>query len=242
MFSSSYFSKIMPSMVSFFLGAITSGVVFGALYTTYGYAIQKLRSKKGSNDDDGSSDVEETFTDILMFPDISIACKDNFILDTGCIRAKCRQSHEKTSLSEIYRHLCNAKLSICVCVFHITYSDLAEVLIAMHKKGVQVKVITDDENVNEESQVAKLKDNGIIVRTDNSSSFMHHKFTVIDHQIVIHGSFNWTLGAITGNLENVLITNDADVARNFQEEFDSLWENFQNNSINKEDSKEYIPY
>ena len=161
MFSSSYFSKMMPSLVSFFLGALTSGVVFGALYTTYGYAIRKLRNRKGF-DDDGSSDIEETFTDILMFPDISIACKDNFLLDTGCIRPKCRKSHEKTSLSEIYRHLCSAKSSICVCVFHITYSDLAEVLIAMHKKGVQVKVITDDENVTEESQVGKLKTNGKI--------------------------------------------------------------------------------
>lgn len=232
----------MPSLVSFFLGAITSGFVFGALYTTYGYAIRKFRNKKGSNDDDSCSDLEETFTDILMFPDINIACKDKFLLDTGCTRPKCRQSHGKTSLSEIYRHLCSAKSCICVCVFHITYSDLAEVLIAMLKKGVQVKVITDDENVTEESQVAKLRANGIVVRTDDSSSFMHHKFAVIDHQIVIHGSFNWTLGAITGNLENVLITNDTDVARNYQEKFDSLWENFQNNSKNKEENRAYIPY
>ncbi|XP_029657022.1 mitochondrial cardiolipin hydrolase [Octopus sinensis] len=217
-------SKIIPSLVSFMVGLISSGLVIGTVYKLYGYGVKKLR--KGRRGDEGSEDEDEIFTEVLMFPDKHIACKNNFLLESGCVRSDCSLSHYKTSLSEIYRRLCAAKKYICVCVFHITYKDLVDILIAMNKKGVCIQVITDDEKTDSESQVDRLRAHNIPVRTDHSSSFMHHKFTVIDRKIVIHGSFNWTFSAINGNLENVLITNDSDIAQNFQREFDLLWTKF----------------
>ena len=68
---------------------------------------------------------------------------------------------------------------------------------------------------------------GIQVRQNHGSSFlMHHKFAVIDGRYLINGSFNWTRQAVTGNNENVLITNDRNLVKEFMFEFNRLWKLF----------------
>ena len=53
---------------------------------------------------------------------------------------------------------------------------------------------------------------------------MHNKFCVIDNQIVISGSYNWTDNAELKNAENINITeNDNELATNYSLEFKKLW-------------------
>ena len=67
---------------------------------------------------------------------------------------------------------------------------------------------------------------GIPVRQDHSSFFMHHKFALLDGATVLSGSFNWTRQAITGNNENILITNNTQVVQAYTDEFEKLWMTF----------------
>jgi len=53
---------------------------------------------------------------------------------------------------------------------------------------------------------------------------MHHKFALIDGHILLTGSFNWTRQAITGNCENVIVTDQKDLVTKFSLEFSKLWE------------------
>jgi len=70
---------------------------------------------------------------------------------------------------------------------------------------------------------------GIPVKLDNSVKYhMHHKFCVIDHSIVITGSFNWTTQAVMQNQENVMFYENKEIARSYTEEFDKLWNSFTN--------------
>lgn len=55
---------------------------------------------------------------------------------------------------------------------------------------------------------------------------MHHKFVVVDGRVLINGSFNWTIQAVTGNQENVIVTDDIAVTSLFMAEFQRLWEEF----------------
>ena len=64
---------------------------------------------------------------------------------------------------------------------------------------------------------------GIQVRHDGTTFFMHHKFAVIDKKTLINGSFNWTRAAITGNFENLLITDDTHVVQAYLRQFEKLW-------------------
>lgn len=55
---------------------------------------------------------------------------------------------------------------------------------------------------------------------------MHHKFFIVDRKLLITGSANWTTQAFFGNCENILITNHEDLVSKFIQEFDSMWEKF----------------
>lgn len=60
---------------------------------------------------------------------------------------------------------------------------------------------------------------------------MHHKFMIIDNQILTFGSFNWTSQAVTGNLESLLVTNDQLIVKPFCTEFQRLWDETQVKSL-----------
>lgn len=51
---------------------------------------------------------------------------------------------------------------------------------------------------------------------------LHNKFGVVDQQIVITGSHNWTDAANTGNDETLLVINSPTVAAHYQREFERL--------------------
>merc|ERR1712187_396355 len=100
----------------------------------------------------------------------------------------------------------SAKRSLDIAMFTLTNDLLVEEVIARHKTGVQVRVITDKVQAKcKGCDVGKLSDVGIDVRMDSSAFAMHHKFVVIDGCTVLNGSFNWTAQAANGNQENVAI-------------------------------------
>ena len=56
---------------------------------------------------------------------------------------------------------------------------------------------------------------------------MHHKFCVIDNSVVVTGSFNWTDQAVNHNQENLLFLENKDLARQYSDEFQRLWDDFE---------------
>jgi len=52
---------------------------------------------------------------------------------------------------------------------------------------------------------------------------MHNKFAVIDDQVVLTGSFNWTITAERKNAENLLVITDPDLAQKYTKQFKVLW-------------------
>lgn len=55
---------------------------------------------------------------------------------------------------------------------------------------------------------------------------MHHKFIVIDDEILITGSYNWTKGAAERNMENIIILKHPDITSAYADEFEALWQEF----------------
>ena len=51
---------------------------------------------------------------------------------------------------------------------------------------------------------------------------MHNKFCIIDKNIVLNGSYNWTDNAERNNLENIQVTYDDTLASKFLIQFDEI--------------------
>jgi phosphatidylserine/phosphatidylglycerophosphate/cardiolipin synthase-like enzyme len=115
-----------------------------------------------------------------------------------------------------------------ICVFALTNDTLANAIRDAKNRGVQIKLIFDDEMMRMPgSDVKKLHDEGYEVRVDlDPKAHMHHKFVIIDESTVITGSYNWTRQASNKNHENVVVFEDEEIAKKYIEEFNKLWVNF----------------
>lgn len=112
-----------------------------------------------------------------------------------------------------------------ICVFTISDDDIAHAILAAHRKGVSVRIITDNEkSFDRGSDIRRLASAGISVKMDVSDNHMHHKFMVADEQSLITGSYNWTVSAARFNHENILLTKEEGVIASYSGGFDQLWE------------------
>ena len=153
-------------------------------------------------------DIAHQAAKVLFFPDTNTSSR------TG-------------PLEELSSTLRSASNSLSVCVFAISNWKLIDILISAHQRGVVVRVITDKDQMSvNPSPVEKLRRNGIQVRHNNDSYFMHHKFAIVDERCLVNGSLNWTQQAVHGNQENLVVLCKAEVVRPFLEQFEHLWEQF----------------
>jgi phosphatidylserine/phosphatidylglycerophosphate/cardiolipin synthase-like enzyme len=126
----------------------------------------------------------------------------------------------------------NAHRSADICVFTITDDRIAEAVLAAHRRGIAVRVITDNEKAQDlGSDAIPLARAGIPVRVDDSAYHMHHKFAIFDGDTLLTGSYNWTRGAALNNEENLIIANDRRLLTAFNGEFERLWVKFAHNPL-----------
>lgn len=127
-------------------------------------------------------------------------------------------------LESISGLLKQAKESLDICVFTITDERLANDIFHCHENGVRVRIITDDNKMYDHGSAIKgFKNAGIPVKIDHSRYHMHHKFGIIDSKVVFTGSFNWTYTATNHNQENLLVTTNYDINKQYKEQFELLW-------------------
>jgi cardiolipin hydrolase len=128
-------------------------------------------------------------------------------------------------LESISKLLKQAKHTLDLCVFTITDERLARDLVDCLDRGIEIRLITDDDKIYDRgSAIHDLKNAGIPVKIDHSRYHMHHKFGVIDSRIVFTGSFNWTYTASSHNQENLLITSNYEIVKQYSEEYEKLWD------------------
>jgi phosphatidylserine/phosphatidylglycerophosphate/cardiolipin synthase-like enzyme len=121
----------------------------------------------------------------------------------------------------------NCRRSADVCVFTITDDRIAGAIVDAHRRGIAVRVVTDDEKANDPgSDALRLAGAGVAVRVDDSPYHMHHKFAVFDKSVVISGSYNWTVSAARNNEENLIVSGDRRMVAAYESEFERLWVKF----------------
>lgn len=116
----------------------------------------------------------------------------------------------------VVRELQAAKESVLVQAYSFTSVPIAKALLEAHKRGLTVQVILDKSQRTEKySSATFLKNSGIPTFIDTAHAIAHNKVMVIDKQIVITGSFNFTKAAEESNAENLLVIRDAALAAKY---------------------------
>ena len=113
-----------------------------------------------------------------------------------------------------------------ICVFTITDDRVTDAIQAAHERGVDVRIISDNDKAwDPGSDVLRLARRGVPVRIDLTPHHMHHKFALVDREILITGSYNWTRSAAEKNYENLVLLQEQALIDAFFGEFEKIWKN-----------------
>lgn len=118
----------------------------------------------------------------------------------------------------------SATQSIRFLTFSFTDFPLADAMSQRFKAGVDVAGVF--EKVGSETEAAELRTlmcRSVPVKQDGNPGFLHHKVIVVDERIVITGSMNYSTNAEENNDENVIIIDNAEIARLYLQEFERVW-------------------
>ncbi len=117
----------------------------------------------------------------------------------------------------------NARYSIDAAMFEFNLQNVADALIAAHNRGVQVRIVYDDEHTEDDPQIEELIDAGIPATPDERSALMHNKFYVFDRSIVWTGSLNFTENGVYRNNNNAIAILSPQLATNYTTEFEEMF-------------------
>lgn len=124
-------------------------------------------------------------------------------------------------LEELVRQ---AQESIDVLAYNFTLNGLRTALVDAQQRGVQVRAVFDESQASSAGgEYATLDKAGAAVRLDGIDGLMHDKVIILDGQIVVLGSYNFTRSADENNDENLLIIHDAGIAQAYLAEFERIF-------------------
>jgi phosphatidylserine/phosphatidylglycerophosphate/cardiolipin synthase-like enzyme len=172
-----------------------------------------------------TTEFEEMFTDDL-FGDAIRAATPHPDLTIDGTRVESFFSPDDSPAAHITELLNGAHERIHFLAYSFTTDDFGEALIARSEDGVAVSGVMEAEQVrsNLGTEYDRLSQAGLDVRLDGNPEYMHHKVFIIDEEIVIFGSYNFSAAAETRNDENLLVIYSPELARQFMREFERVYE------------------
>jgi phosphatidylserine/phosphatidylglycerophosphate/cardiolipin synthase-like enzyme len=143
--------------------------------------------------------------------------------------------YSKSKLSpqnQLIKIIDDAKESIDIAVYYITETKIVTHLCTATKRGIKVRIITDQDDSYQQSALEKIMNAGIPIKINTYEGKMHLKNMIIVQKIITSGSYNFTQNAEKKNEEVLIISDDKKVAKEWSEKFEEMW----NDNIN------YSPY
>jgi len=117
----------------------------------------------------------------------------------------------------------NSEKSVCGAFYDISSEKISEEFIAAHKRGIDIKIVTEKDNYSGKA-LTSIIEAGIPVVKDNSAGFMHNKFAVIDKKSVFTGSYNLTENGAARNNNNAILIQSSNLAAIYLDEFNEMFQ------------------
>ena len=113
----------------------------------------------------------------------------------------------------------SAQKSLDIAIYEFDLKESGDAILAAHDRGVQVRIVTDSDTLEEDESLIRLKKAGLPIVPDERGAIMHDKFVVVDGQAVWTGSWNFTSNDTFRNNNNAIYIRSAQLARNYSTEF-----------------------
>ena len=129
-------------------------------------------------------------------------------------------------LEHLVRMYDRAQRYIFIAVYGLTSPLTVKALVEAKRRGVDVRVVTDRErleDVKQQTALSTLCEAGIPIKINRHESLMHLKQAVIDDEINTNGSMNQTTSGNRYNDERLDIIRDHALTVKAREKFLSLW-------------------
>jgi len=141
----------------------------------------------------------------------------------------------KEYYSKLFDIVSKANKSVVVVMYVVKYdpkdindpvNKLLETLVSLHREGVEVKVLVDDETYDSYPETIEyLLSNNISIKLDPKAGITTHaKIVVVDNLYVFIGSHNWTESALMYNNEVSVLIISKEIAQNVLNYINTLWE------------------
>ena len=173
---------------------------------------------------DYTTEFEEMFVSDAFGPG-SPANTPNPTVSLDGILVEVYFSPEDGALSRLVSLVNGAQHSVYFLAYSFTSDELAAALLERAAAGIQVAGVFEEDQYN--SNIGTEFDNllaaGLDVRLDGNPSHMHHKVLIIDEQVVVTGSYNFSNNAEERNDENLLIIHDSGLAAQYLSEFNRVY-------------------
>ncbi|MBS1595042.1 MAG: DUF1669 domain-containing protein [Bacteroidetes bacterium] len=149
--------------------------------------------------------------------------------------------------SRVLQLIEEAEFIVFCAVAWITDYDVIAALTEKSRQGVRIELlINDDEKflAKKDHFIRFLDSGGKLFLYPKGDGIMHNKYCVIDLDITITGSFNWTYSAATKHEENIIVSKgNIEMAKDFARQFNKLKRKsvvYQNIKALNNDSSDWI--
>lgn len=164
---------------------------------------------------------QESLCDVIFFTGREKGCADHVVDNYDCPLDSC----PAYKMRKIVSYIDAAETSLDLCLYLLTNKTLGDSILRARKRGIQIRVISDgDMAYASGSQMVRFGDKKIPIYLTGPPYIMHEKYLLIDSNLVIEGSMNWTTQAVSGNYEHVVITGTPGIVKEFRKHFDTLYE------------------
>jgi cardiolipin synthase A/B len=113
---------------------------------------------------------------------------------------------QKRGLSRLIAQLDRAKKKIVIAMFTLTHPEIAEAILRAQKRGLDVSIAIDAFTARGASKktITALEKEGVKIFLSQGRELLHHKWAVMDEEVLIMGSANWTKAAFSKNRDFLL--------------------------------------
>lgn len=124
-----------------------------------------------------------------------------------------------------------AKSNLDIAIYSLTNKEIVKAIQESKKRGVAIRIITDEQEAKNATQAADLKSlkaTGIPIKKNTHKGLMHLKVTIADKSVLTTGSFNYSASAATINDEVLVAIYDSKMAQEWDSEFEKMWTDTRN--------------